>query len=82
LAGHCTAIKPSQWLLLKEHWEVGASAMSATVVASPGTVLKKSELISRELPPNDKRNVSFGTVEHFTTPLVPVDRLYWLADLK
>ena len=56
--------------------------MSATVVASHGTVLKKSELISRELPPNDKRNVSFGTVEHFTTPLVPVDRLYWLADLK
>ena len=72
----------NQWLLLKEHWKVGPGLLSATVTAQPGTVLKKSELISGELPPNLKRNVSFGTVEHFTKRLVAVDDAYWLANLK
>lgn len=82
LTGHCPAIMANQWLLLKEHWKVGPGLLSATVTANPGTVLKKSELISGELPPNLKRNVSFATVEHFTKPLVAVDDNYWLANLK
>ena len=81
-AGHCPAILANQWLLLKEHWKVGPGLLSATVTAKPGTVLKKSELVSRELPPSLKRNVSFATVEHFAKPLVAVYDLYWLANLK
>lgn len=80
--GHCPAITPNQWLLLKGHWKVGPGLLSATVTAQPGTVLKKSELISGELPPSLKRNVTHGTVEHFTKPLVAVDDAYWLANLK
>lgn len=68
--GKCAPIKLSQWLLLKDHWKVGVGGLSATVVPLTGTVLKKSELISGELPPSEKLNVSHGTVEHFRTPLV------------
>lgn len=80
--GHCPPATTNQWLLLKAHWKVGASAMSAAATAANGTWLKKSELLSRDLPPSEKRAVTHGTVEHFTRPLVPVDGDYWLGDLR
>ena len=79
--GHCQPIKTSQWLLLREHWAVGAGGLSATVVSRTGTFLKKSETISGQLPPNEKRFVTHGTVEHFRSPLLSVDANYWMADL-
>ena len=80
--GECAPIKLSQWLLLKEHWKVGAGNLSATVVAHNGTFLKKRETISGQLPPSEKRFVTHGTVEHFRTPLRTIDAHYWLADLR
>ena len=80
--GKCAPIKLTQWLLLKGHWKVGVGGLSATVVASPGTYLKKSERISGQLPPADKRFVTHGTVEHFRSPLLAVDEAYWIGDLR
>ena len=79
--GRCTALGHDGWVLLKEHWKVATNQMSAAVTASAGTFIKKSEAISGSLPPASKREVSYGTVEHFTTPLVSLDALYWLANL-
>lgn len=80
--GKCTAIKLSQWLLLKGHWKVGAGGLSATVIPTTGTYMKKSERISGELPPSEKRAVTHGTIEHFRSPLRSVDAAYWLGDVK
>ena len=79
--GRCTALGHDGWVLLKEHWKAATNQMSATVTASAGTFIKKSEAISGSLPPASKREVSYGTVEHFTTRLISLDAFYWLANL-
>ena len=43
-----------------QHWEVGPGGLSATVIASPGTVLKKSEIESAYLPPSELKQVVKG----------------------
>ena len=77
--GACPALKPAEWLLLKEHWRAAADGRSAVVTATTGTWLKKSTALSSTLPPNEKQFVAAGAHVQFGTALEALDAEYWLG---
>lgn len=79
-AAACKPLNPSEWLAIKGQFHVNAT--SVAVEASPSTWLKKSEVISGELPAAMKKQVHHGQTFPLSAPPVMLDALYWLVDLE
>jgi hypothetical protein len=76
----CAKLKPTEWLVLKQHWKLNKSDIS-TITSVQITALKKSELNSRELPPTRVRRIASGTEVKLTAAPKAVDQEYWLVVL-
>ena len=79
-AAACKPLKPTEWLAIKGQFLFEKT--SITVLASPFTWLKKSELISGELPAIMKKQVHHGQTLELSTPPTMLDSLYWVVDLE